>query len=445
MRLAHALRIRPGISVAFVGAGGKTGAMRRLVNELVPDYPVIVTTTTRLGYEQSDLAAMHVIVSHPNELQGTGAVLYEQRSILVTGPLGTGEPKWLGLDDEQMQQVWSAAQDVGAVLLIEADGARRRSLKAPAAHEPAIPNFVDLVVPVAGIDAVGASLSEEAVHRPELLAKLLGLEEGISLSAQHIADALISTEGGFKRVPPGAEVRLLINKIEDADQIEAGRAIAERALRSKDLLGVVLAAVAEDDPVREVHGRVAGVVLAAGASTRLKRAKQLVRWRGKPLVWHALQAARSGGLQPIVVVVGADGNEVRKALSGEEVIVVENPDWEQGQSTSVRAGLSAIVDQTEGAVFLLSDMPLVGSDLVRALAERHRRTLAPIIVPKIDDRRANPVLFDRDAFAELMDLHGDVGGRALFEHFLVEDLAWPHDVFLDIDTEEDLRRLEAPE
>lgn len=446
MRLADALRLRPNMAVAFVGAGGKSGAMRRLVLELTPGIPLILTTTTKLGLEQIDLAPAHMIIKQAADLEDLGTRLDEKGAVLATGPLGTGEPKWLGLAEEHLAQLRGIAERRGAVLAIEADGARRRSLKAPAAHEPAIPDFVDLVVPVAGVDAVGATLSEEVAHRPELLARILGLAGlDADISAQNVADALCSRDGGLKNIPVGAEARLLINKVESAEQLETGAAIAARALQSEGVHAVVLAAVANEDSVREVHGRVAGVVLAAGASSRLKRSKQLVRWRGKPLVWHALQAARSGGLHPIVVVLGADGKNVKRELDAEDVTFVDNPHWQQGQSTSVRAGLSAVADQAEGVVFLLADMPLVGPDLVRALVARHRRALAPIIVPQLGKRHANPVLFDRLVFPMLQELQGDTGGRGLFDHLPVEHLEWRHDIFLDVDTEEDLRHLEALE
>ena len=133
------------------------------------------------------------------------------------------------------------------------------------------------------------------------------------------------------------------------------------------------------------------------------------------------------------------------ALAGEDVIFIENPDWERGQSTSVKAGCSAIGGSVEGMVFLLSDMPLVGPDLVEALVSKHRRTLAPIIAPQFAGRRANPVLFDRALFSDLLSLEGDAGGRALFERYPVESIAWSEDVFLDVDTPEDLRRLDGLE
>jgi molybdenum cofactor cytidylyltransferase len=150
-------------------------------------------------------------------------------------------------------------------------------------------------------------------------------------------------------------------------------------------------------------------------------------------------------LEPVVVVLGASGEDVRAAIREEDVIVIDNPLWHEGQSTSVRAGLAAAADGVEGVVFLLSDMPLVGPDLLGALVRKHRDTLAPIVVPQVGGRRTNPVLFDRVTFPDLLELRGDVGGRALFKRFSIETVDWGEDIFLDIDTEEDLRRLEALE
>jgi molybdenum cofactor cytidylyltransferase len=94
-------------------------------------------------------------------------------------------------------------------------------------------------------------------------------------------------------------------------------------------------------------------------------------------------------------------------------------DWQRGQSSSVRAGLDAaqrLVPQLEAAVFLLADMPDVQAATVDALVEANRASLAPVVVPRYQGgTRGNPVLFDRDTFAELRALEGDVGGRPLIE------------------------------
>jgi molybdenum cofactor cytidylyltransferase len=98
-------------------------------------------------------------------------------------------------------------------------------------------------------------------------------------------------------------------------------------------------------------------------------------------------------------------------------MVVHNIDWEQGQSTSVRAGLAALPAAVGGALFLLADQPGVTPAVVDALIERHRATLAPVVWPEYEGRRGNPVLFDRATFPDFMRLSGDVGGRPVLQAY----------------------------
>lgn len=478
MRLADALRLAPGRTVAFTGAGGKSAALARLVHEIAQEMPLLLTTTTRLGEQQSSLAAHHVVLTPETEPAGLAEALLEHRSVLVTGPLLEGEGKWTALPDAaQLRELQQAAQEAGAVLLIEADGARGRSLKVPAEHEPVIPQFADLVVPVAGLDALGEPIDSPVVHRPERLAALLDRPAQELLRPEHLGRVLSSPHGGLKGVPTGAEVRALLNMADDEERISAGREVAEwllgaaglasgippleggvdaadpstrrplaaeerRSPHSGLIRATVLASLAGDSAVHEVYGRTAGIVLAAGESSRMGAPKQLIPWRGRPLVWHAVEAARQAKLSPLVVVVGASADRVSLALEGMPAILIQNPVWQAGQSTSVRLGVAAVESVAEAAVFLLSDMPLVTADLVQALVQVHRRSLSPLVAPHAGGRRANPVLFDRSAFSALKQLEGDQGGRALFDRFPAEWVDWDEVVLLDLDTPEDLQRLQ---
>jgi molybdenum cofactor cytidylyltransferase len=443
MRLSTALRIAPGQAVAFTGAGGKTGAIRRLAGELAPATPVLITTTTRLGQEQNTLAARHIVLTPGEPLPPLRAELEQHRTLLVTGPLVESEGKWTPPPPEfNLAALHEAAHEAGAVLLIEADGARGRSLKAPAGHEPVIPPFVDLVVPVAALDAVGRPIDSDAVHRPERVAQLLDLPLDELLQPEHLAQVLVSPQGGLKGVPPGAAVRVLLNKCDDESGLPHGRAIASALLEAgPPIQSVVLAELEAEPPVSQTHGRVAGIVLAAGESSRLGMPKQLIPWRSQPLVWHAVQAARQGGLSPVIVVTGAWGDQVRMALEGEPVTLVDNPVWQAGQSTSVRLGVAEVEGQAEAAAFLLSDTPLVTGELIARLLEAHRSSLATLVAPRAGGRRANPVVFDRRTFAELRELEGDHGGRALFERYEPAWVDWDESILLDLDTAEDLQRL----
>jgi molybdenum cofactor cytidylyltransferase len=147
-------------------------------------------------------------------------------------------------------------------------------------------------------------------------------------------------------------------------------------------------------------------------------------------------------LRPVIVVTGANAQDVERALEGLPVIIVRNSDWEAGQSTSIQKGLRALPGETGGALFLLSDQPQVSPTLIRKLVEFHAQTLSPIVAPLIDGERGNPVLFDRRTFPDFFDLEGDMGGRKLFSRFKVSWVDW-HDrnLLLDVDTEEDYQRL----
>ncbi len=195
------------------------------------------------------------------------------------------------------------------------------------------------------------------------------------------------------------------------------------------------------DPIQRDSSRVAGVILAAGDSKRFPELKQLVRWQGKALVWYAVRVALEGGLNPVVVVTGASGDEVRKELAGEPVEFVDNPDWVRGQSSSMQAGLEAVRDRSEAVVMLLADMPMVEAALVRALVDAYVESDAVIAAPRVGERRGNPVLFTQAAYADLLAVEGDRGGRALIGSLPTIWVDWDDSILQDIDNPEDYEHL----
>jgi molybdenum cofactor cytidylyltransferase len=438
VELSRALRIHGSRAVAFTGAGGKSSAIHRLVEELSPTLPVVVSTTTRLGIGQSSLARTHLILGQKpiSELHEKLAI---GGSILITGPASPDGLKWTGLPQADLERVWGAVKGSGGVLLIEADGARGRSLKAPAGHEPAVPEFTDLVVPVAGIDAVGQPLSGEFVHRPELLKRLFDIGDGDLITIEHLVRVLTSRDGGLKGVPHQAEVRCLLNKVQGEERIRAGEAAAVGITQSGMVRSVALGNTAEYDPVMKSIGRVGGIVLAAGGASRFGSQKLMHEFKGKPLARHAVDAAREGGLDPVVVVIGADAEAVRDGL-GRDIPIVINHEWKDGQSTSLKKGLAEMPGGIEAVMFLLGDMPLVGEKLVRALLHAHRSTLAAIVAPRVGERWGNPALFDRVTFEALALIEGDRGGRALFGEYPPLGVDWGEEAAIDVDSDDDFQR-----
>ncbi len=426
MELYRALRVARRDLVAFVGAGGKTTAMLRLANELVAaGYNVVVTTTTHI-YPPAGGQPL-IVSSDESDLCQRVREALEQSRLVVVASERTQTPEGTKLVGVRPEVTAALRHEAGAdVVLVEADGARGRLLKAPAAHEPVIPTTSTLVVPLAGLSVIGCPLSPEAVHRPEGVAALTGLQPGEPITLKAVATLLSHPQGGLKGVPAGARVIALLNQADDAGRFQAGQALAGLLLQAQRFEAVCIGHVTRaDQPVGERHDRVAAVILAAGAGRRFGGLKQLALWRGQPLLGHVIEAVLASQVREVVVVVGYEADRVSAFVRARwpKLRIVVNPNWPQGQSTSMQAGLQALSPESAAALFVLADQPRLSAGVINALIQRRRETLAPIIVPTYGGQRGNPVLFDRALFPELMAVTGDVGGRGLIQTY-ADQVAW---------------------
>jgi CTP:molybdopterin cytidylyltransferase MocA len=196
--------------------------------------------------------------------------------------------------------------------------------------------------------------------------------------------------------------------------------------------------------VPEGHG-ISAVLLAAGSGSRFGGRKLLAPYRGRPLIESSLANLAQAPVDETVVVVGDDAKTLRAVCEPFGVRVVDNPDWEQGQSTSVRAGLLALGPEVRAAVVLLADQPLVGAGAVERLVAAFEGG-ARVAVATYDAKRRNPVLFSRAVWPLLLEeLSGDEGARAVLRRHPDLLTEVPCDGVgdpADVDTAEDLRGLE---
>jgi molybdenum cofactor cytidylyltransferase len=192
---------------------------------------------------------------------------------------------------------------------------------------------------------------------------------------------------------------------------------------------------------------VAAIILAAGRSSRMGRNKLLLDLDGKPILCHAVDHALGAGLSEIVVVSGHQASKVREALGDRAVKMIEAREHKLGMSASIKAGIRALGPKTEAALVMLGDMPQVSPPLIKRLIAAYNPLEGrSIVVPTVDGKRGNPVLFDRRYFDEMLALEGDVGARHLIgahddqvAELAVDDAA----VFTDVDTPEAYNRLLA--
>ena len=193
-----------------------------------------------------------------------------------------------------------------------------------------------------------------------------------------------------------------------------------------------------------VGAKIAGLLLAAGASTRMGRPKQLLRVHGETILGRILNEALDSELDKIFLILGYQANEIKRTL-GQSLIhgklqVIENRQYAQGISSSIIAGLSEIEENYEHVMILLADLPHINSILINLLIFGYLASGLPIGAIQVKSKRSHPVIFGKALYRELRKLQGDVGAKSIFEKFsdrvcLVEPGFCYND--MDIDTPED--------
>jgi molybdenum cofactor cytidylyltransferase len=453
LALDRAFRLTGHPAVSFVGAGGKTSALAAMARAQAPCF---AAATSHLGDWQTAFATRHVVWPAEHE-ELPPAFLTGDGILLATGPPDAHPQRLSGIGLRQAAILRRAARDRGRPLFIEADGSRGLPLKAPAPHEPPIPDESDLVVIVAGLSGLGRPLDARCVHRPDRFAAIARCAAGDIVTAAHLARVLGHPEGGLKNIPSAARRIVLLNQADTPDLRERSQDIARLVLPQVDAVVVSSLQPPEGDAASEpapavfaVHERIAGVVLAAGSSTRLGRPKQLLDYQGRPFVRAVSETALAAGLSPVTVVTGDHAGAVAAAVGGLPVEIVQNPDWREGQTSSIRAAIAALPDAVGGAVFLLADQPHLPAGLISGLIAAHARDLPLCVAPSVDGVRTSPTLFDRSAFPPLLALRGDTGGRSVIASFsrgsdggpCARLVPWSDPrILLDVDTEEDYQRL----
>ncbi len=214
------------------------------------------------------------------------------------------------------------------------------------------------------------------------------------------------------------------------------------------LMEIVTRPQPRTEPAPEKGRNVAAVVLAAGRSTRMGAINKLIaEIGGKPLVRIATEQALASRAKPVIVVTGHERERVEAALAGLPVRFVHNPDYADGLGTSLRAGIAAVPETADAAVVCLGDMPQVDSKLIdKLIATFDPERGALVVVPSIEGRRGNPVLWSRRFFPDLMAVQGDIGARHLIGSYVEAVAEVPvagEAALTDVDTPESFSAVKA--
>lgn len=187
------------------------------------------------------------------------------------------------------------------------------------------------------------------------------------------------------------------------------------------------------------------IILAAGAATRMGRPKQLLSYQGRSLILHAVEVALASLCQPIIVVLGAYVEQIKPEVMPKAVQVVENSQWQEGMSSSIRAGVSMLLktnSKLDAVIISLADQPLVSPQIFNQLIRSYQETQKVIIASKYNETTGVPALFSNALFPELMQLEGDKGAKALIQKYIDTGVILQiPEAAIDIDTPDDYKQL----
>jgi molybdenum cofactor cytidylyltransferase len=412
MNFTQALPIAVGDIIAFVGAGGKTRSMFRFADELMrAGWRVVSTTTTRVSQDELQYAPWRIALGASVRLPDTLAEEVErQRHVFVFTKLEANNkvrgvpPGWL---DSYLSPVSCCD-----VLLVESDGSRRLSLKAPMPHEPVIPSSATIVMPIVGLDVLGQPLDDNHVYGANLITQEFGYAAGDPVTPDVIVSVLLNPRFGLKNIPPRARIVPLLNKVSESARPVA-REISAYLLRNPAVERVLIGTMSETEPIHEVQQRVGAVILAAGESRRMGQPKMLLPWGNTTIIRQVCQrVVASPGLHEVVVVAGRWQEDIQKQLADLPVRVIQNPRYADAEMlSSLKIGLEAIWESCDACMVVLGDQPSIEQAVIGQVLQAYAELRGQIVVPVYANRRGHPLVIDRSFWGAILDLPENAAPR----------------------------------
>jgi len=185
---------------------------------------------------------------------------------------------------------------------------------------------------------------------------------------------------------------------------------------------------------------IAAVLIAAGESSRLKKfIKQLIPWKGQPLIAYILNVILGSGLSPIHVILGAHSNRIMPVIENFPIKIIRNPDWREGKGTSISLGIQSLPENVSAAMIFVVDQPFLSTELIHTILKEFRTNQdVEIIAPFYRKIQSNPVLFTKKVFPDLIKLQNESGGKDIIGKYAVKKIQWNDKrILIDIDTLED--------
>ncbi len=418
--------------ISIVGGGGKTTSMFRLARELLKHgKKVLVSTTTAIFKPEDDTYESLYLTENTDYKSIRGST----SGITVIGSrVDSVKNKLMGVDDQVIDEIFRSK--IFDYIIIEADGANRKPIKAPASHEPVIPSMTTKVIGLIGMDCVGKKIYEENVHRADIFAQVTSSKLGDIIDENTIYNLALAKDGIFKSTPLQSKKYIILNKVESKERQRVSEKVKSKVFSTNtDIENIIIGSMRKE-------ACVTGLIMASGFSRRMKTDKLLLELGGKTVLERVIDSCLDSNLDDIILIYRKE--EVRDIAIKNGIKAIHNENADRGQSESIKIGVKNVGDNSNGIMFIVGDQPHLDSKTIDILIDEFEKDQEKIIIPIYDGNKGNPTIFPASLKNQFSELEGDVGGKEIISKNLDRvnyiDID-NHKAGIDMDTVEEYEKL----
>ncbi|KMT22080.1 selenium cofactor biosynthesis protein YqeC [Clostridium cylindrosporum] len=393
--------------ISFVGGGGKTSHMFTLAKELKNFGRVLVTTTTKIFLPSKDeYDNLIVLDNESNEIFNESI-----DGITLLAKEINSENKVVGVDKTILDDIY--IKGLYKFILVEADGAKCKPLKAPKEGEPIIPSKTNINIGIIGFDALDKKV-EDVCFRDDIFTSITGKSGKELVDDDSILSLINNKFGLFKNTPNKCKRFFIVSKCDT--NLSENRAIVllKKVMKTEDVDRVFISSIFEGK-FKRICIDVCGIVMASGLSRRMGSNKLIMKVNDEPMVETVIKEATLSHLKKVIVVYNKD--EVLNIIKNYHVDCIYNPSPETGQSISVKLGLNeSDKEDYIGFMFFVSDQPFITSTLINKILSEFVEKVDNIVIPIYNGKNGTPVVFPSYLREEFKSLDGDNGGREIIRN-----------------------------
>lgn len=418
--------------ISFVGGGGKTSHMFTLANELKEFGRVIVTTTTKILLPRKDDYDNIVMLE-----EGTDFLENPERGVTLLGKSIKNINKInkvVGVDKNILDKIYENKSF--QFILIEADGAKEKPLKASNETEPIIPDKTNINIGIIGFDALDEEVTK-VCFREDRFKTITGKDSSDIVDDDSIISLINHEKGLFKETPEKCKRFFVISKCDDLEKQNRAKRLLEKVIDCCEVDKAFISSIHEKVFKRHFIN-VSAIIMASGLSRRMGRNKLIMKINGVPMVERVVRQCISSHIKETIVVYNKE--EVLNLIKDYPVKHVYNSDPEKGQSVSIKLGVNeADKSSPKGYMFLVADQPFIDSKLINTLLRNFIRNYDNIVLPIYDKKNGSPVIFPCYLSEKFNLLKGDNGGKDIIRNCENISKVYINDSTkgLDVDTEKE--------